>query len=242
MEFSFNLSANTVCVLACIIFTLVCFLFFIYKSKPIKTGNNPIAIGISIASFVISIATALILIHTDISKSDCTFCIGSASTTVLSILVTILIGWNIYTVFDFKSENEKSIKNFDEINKRFDAVQGRARNALISSNYTLYTVFHNEQQPAGAITSLILVLSTMIENDFENNLKENNIVRCSEYLDKELQIMNGFYFGETNIKILMSEIKKIRENKFYSLIEDKFEDSFKRIEELISKEIDTANA
>lgn len=44
MEFSFNLSAKTACVLAFIIFSLVYFLCFIYKSKPRKRSRVTVRI------------------------------------------------------------------------------------------------------------------------------------------------------------------------------------------------------
>lgn len=157
---------------------------------------------------------------------------------ILALLVTILIGWNIYTVLDFKNQIFKAQIDYDSMNNKLKEADQMVYNANITTNYALYQFYTDSKKPAGAITAIIIALSAMIEMDLAGNNKIGNIKMFSQYLSTAVDEYNKgkFQFGDNNIRILESNIKKIKENKDYHYVMALFDESFSKIETIISNE------
>lgn len=157
---------------------------------------------------------------------------------ILSLLITILIGWQIFTVINFKAETEKQKEECSAITKKIENIHQISYDAYISAYYGLYIVFNDSGKVPGAITSIILGLDAMAKIDLAGNHKAGNINRFIDYLDKELHTETSakWQFGKNNIAILEEKIKDIQENSDYHYIEDKLGKLLKQVEEIIQQE------
>lgn len=150
---------------------------------------------------------------------------------ILSILVTILIGWNIFTVIDFKEKIQESLRRYDELNNKLDNAKQLAYDANITTNYALYNFYQNQRAFGGAIASLILTLSFMVECDLSENFRTGNINKVAQCLNKIIE--EDIEFGQNNMRIIEKKITEIRNNKNYHFIKHLFESNFKQIESKI---------
>lgn len=183
---------------------------------------------------IIGIITISIISNIDLSRTSSTdFVIAT-----LSLLVTILLGWNIYTLIDFKNKINKAKTDYDKLANEIENINQLAYDANIQTYYTLYQFYIENNKPAGAITALIMALSKMVDIDLAENHKTGNIKRFSNYLSETIKNNKNsdFLFGEINIPIIEADIKKIKNNKDYHYIKDKFDESFIKIDDMISKE------
>lgn len=81
---------------------------------------GPIIIALLIISIVLSISTVIFLLHANKYGADCVFSFGDTSLTVLSILVTVLIGWSIWSTVDCKGLSDKMNKEANYIHNKID--------------------------------------------------------------------------------------------------------------------------
>lgn len=125
---------------------------------------------------------------------------------ILAILVTVLIGWNIYRVLDE-----------DRISKIEISMQEKFREAMVHVHYNSYIAFKAQNAVAGSITSLVQTLDFLFQNVDE---EYENIERNCGYLEEELKrIPNSF--GETNCKILRKGLSKIEKSEAFKTGLDK---------------------
>lgn len=125
---------------------------------------------------------------------------------ILAILVTVLIGWNIYRVLDE-----------DRISKIEISMQEKFREAMVHVHYNSYIAFKAQNAVAGSITSLVQTLDFLFQNVDE---EYENIERNCGYLEEELKrIPNSF--GETNSKILRKGLSKIEKSEAFKTGLDK---------------------
>lgn len=92
--------------------------FFTYKKKEewFSRHKYPIAVWMVFVSFILSLTTFICVAFFNTEMEKCSFRYSDTSVAIITLLVTILVGWNIYTVIDVKN-----IKNtFDEENKKRD--------------------------------------------------------------------------------------------------------------------------
>ena len=186
--------------------------------------------GLSAVALVISIV-ALCRVAPRLNDSGLAFDYMGVIVGVLSILVTALLGWNIYQVIDIRS-----IKNdFDLIRREAARINNKAFDASSRANHSMYLFFRNNEQYPGAVTSLILCLSDMIESDLISNVKEKNIDRNSENLKECVQemIARSQEFGDNNIGIIKRALSTIKENENYDFIHKQYCDLFEKIESAI---------
>lgn len=74
-----------------------------------------------ILSFI-AIVLSIVAICVSCPRSDMSFDYLGLITGVLGVLVTVLVGWNIYMIIDFKQEKEKLQQYFDEQKKEVCSV------------------------------------------------------------------------------------------------------------------------
>lgn len=155
---------------------------------------------------------------------------------VLAILVTLMLGWNLFTLFDFKEKINKAELDYDELKERITKANGLANDTNVSTNYALYLIFKESSHYAGAITALIQALAVMADSDFDEYHKMGEFDKFSKYLSELMNNLDNCNFGENNINILEKNMKKIRENKKYHFVRGLLEDSFNKIDYLILPE------
>lgn len=193
---------------------------------------------LSICAFAFSLLLMFPCLPRILSSKEIQFDYIGAIIGVLSILVTILLGWNIYTVIDFKSKIKKAQHDYKKLEGKIIETDQKAFDANISTNYVLYQFYDKNKEYPGAVTSLIIALANMIEIDLAENNKAGNIQRFSEYLKSSYTSMveEKQQFGENNTKIIAKNINEIRSNKDYHYIENLFKDVFENIESSINTE------
>lgn len=155
---------------------------------------------------------------------------------ILSILFTVLMAWNIYTVFDYKESIRKSKHDYEDLNKRFNEINDSTSLLQIETQYALYQVYKWNNKHAGAITTLIVMLSRMMEHDLSRHNETGEIDRFIKCLKDELNTSEKYEFGEVNVKINREYIKRIRANSGYHFVKNRIESTLERIEEIINKE------
>jgi len=187
---------------------------------------------------MISVVALIIVFY---NMPYCNVDYSSLLVSVLSLLVTILVGWNIYTVIDFKAQIRKARRDYKKIEGSIKNSDQKAFDANISTNHALYQFYSNNKQYAGAVTSLIIALANMIQIDLAENNKAGNITRFSTYLDNSYKSMikENQQFGENNIRIIEKNMGIICSNEGYHFIESLFKDTFDEIKNTIAKEKQT---
>ena len=79
----------------------------------------------TICSYILSslaIVLSVVTICVALPRTDMSFDYLGLVTGILGVLVTVLVGWNIYMVIDFKQEKEKLQQYFDEQKKEVRSV------------------------------------------------------------------------------------------------------------------------
>lgn len=148
---------------------------------------------------------------------------------VLAILVTVLIGWNIWTVIDVKQEMQRQQEETRKIEKQlnekitnqFGPLNKQVLVSLVTINYHAYLNFRGRKEYAGAITSLVLAIKFMIINIED---EKENLLKCCNTLRTYLNETRGkFQYGENNMEILKRNIIEIQSNKNYEQIKEELE-------------------
>lgn len=120
----------------------------------------------------------------------------------LSVLITFLLGWNIYQLIDIRQVKEQIQKNVNE----------RLRGIMASMHYNSFLAFKDKSN-IGATTSLVLCLNELLKNADD---EVDNIERAIRELnDSFAKLKDGDMFGENNRKILFRIIREIKKNKSY---------------------------
>ena len=71
---------------------------------------------------VLAIVLSVIAISTSLPRTEMSFDYLGFITGSLGFLVTVLLGWNIYTIFDFRQERQNLKEYFDEQKQSVKAV------------------------------------------------------------------------------------------------------------------------
>ena len=80
--------------------------------------SNRLTLSVSVIAIVLSV----IAISTSFPRTEMSFDYLGFITGSLSFLVTVLLGWNIYTIFDFRQERQDLKTYFDEQKQSVKAV------------------------------------------------------------------------------------------------------------------------
>lgn len=63
---------------------------------------------------ILSIILSILVICFSLPRTELSFDYLGLITGILGVLVTVLIGWNIYAVIDFRQEKQRLVQYFDE--------------------------------------------------------------------------------------------------------------------------------
>ena len=183
---------------------------------------------LSIVAILIStLAIILVCSEKDDLKIDFTVVVG-----VLSILVTFLVGWNIYSVIDFKEKIKNTEDNFNVKINRLDS-KFEEQNHLINKNA--------RDAMDGALFLLNLQSSSvhMQENTYNPDIALLYITNCIELLRNiNTEIVKKRFFDDansiidscynnlniSNINLFLSELKT------HSTIDNRMADLIVKIE------------
>lgn len=154
---------------------------------------------------------------------------------ILSILVTVLMTWNIFSVIDFK-EKTKKVELLEK--KQKDALCHLFNNMAVSQ-YSVYLSFKEKQKWAGAVTALVGVVRYMMyDGNFKYNLYANNF----NIQHKNLKEAIGEFekgrakLGLNNIHILNEHITEICRDKNYPYISYFYDNDLKGLKAKIYEE------
>lgn len=208
MKIVIDMSVGMLCTLAAIV-VIVFIVLYLYNKRG-TTSYHPIIIGSSLIALTISIVTVLYLFFGEFTSAECCFNYSDTSVSVLSVLVTVLIGWNIWTVIDIK----KTVK---EIKAKTNRIQ--------------------EETMARAYTSIMNQTAYIVEGRSENddcyNAISNGLFACkhfhlagnTEECKKLLKIISNFKkenckLNSTNLQNLWMIIGQMKgENIEVSMME-----------------------
>lgn len=112
-----NIELPLASIIAISIAIIIIILFFFCRRKD---SNHPIVIALSLIAFALSVTTALCLFCGTADRS-LSFNYGDASVAVISVLVTILLGWNIAAALGLKKEwdeHKAQMNEFEEKNRK----------------------------------------------------------------------------------------------------------------------------
>lgn len=116
------MSIGMVCTLGAIV-TIIIIVWFLYKSKD-KLVNHPIVSGIASIALVLSVAITLYLFFENRTSSNLCFRFSDTSVAVLSVLVTVLLGWNIWNIIDTKGLDKKVNREVNYLHNKLDYDMG----------------------------------------------------------------------------------------------------------------------
>lgn len=156
---------------------------------------------------------------------------------ILSLLVTVLIGWNIYTLIDFK-EKDKEFKIIkDRVVAENMLLREKLFNSLIVSYHASYLTFHSAGCYSGAIVSLICILRYMLYDASCNvdvgNFERVGVLLKNDWIEFESRKCE---FGTNNCRILEDSFKEIQQHENWVFFKKDYEAIFNKILEQIGTE------
>lgn len=161
-----------------------------------------ISIILSIVALVISSLLMFPCLPRILSSKELQFDYIGAVIGILSLLVTALIGWNIYQVINIKRIKEQIQKDVDE----------KTRLVLASLHYNSFLAFKNNSS-VGAVTSLIMCLNQLLKNTDE---EAENIERIIREIKETFNKVKGTdVFGANNRRMLYKTIREIEKINDY---------------------------
>lgn len=170
-------------------------------------------------------------------RTDIGFDYMGAIMGILSLLVTALIGWNIYTIIDFKEKDRemKAIKK-DAIKEK-ERLWEELHSCLSTAYYASYVAFDGMKQYPGAITSLVCTVGNLLY-DVKSNVAVGNFQRLHILLLKNLEDFQNdtCKFGENNCRILYDTIANIQKHVDWQLIKHDYENVLTIILQLVESE------
>ena len=158
----------------------------------------------------------------------------SVLVTILAIIVTIVIGWQVFNIIEFKDKQEKfEIKQKelqDQNQKSLKELQEDLSTGIkYVSRMSIIPGYLDRKEFVGALNTLFIALNDLMNlnklQGFEKNV-DVVIILINEYVSK---------CSESDMLTLWTRIKdtdeKIRNAKNFSMISEKYEDIIKRIKE-----------
>lgn len=149
---------------------------------------------------------------------------------ILCSLVTVLIGWQIYSIIDFKERAKELIQIKENLNLLSDGVS----QAASVSYWALFTMFDKNKEYQGAITSLVSMIQWLL-NDVRSNIEVGNFNKAKTELKKSIKGLKNKY-ESNNCEILKKSINEIITHKNYSFIKNDFDEIFNDILDEVKKE------
>lgn len=153
---------------------------------------------------------------------------------VLTLLVTVLIGWNIYSLIDFNQRKAE----IDEISKKLGVAIDEASQAASAAYWGMGYMFYESKQYAGAATSLVVLVKWLL-TDACSNVSEGNFAYVAQILRYSHEAISKdsakYKYDDNNRRILRTHIFEIRSHKDYHLIKNDFDDTFNNILDMIKE-------
>ena len=202
---------------------------FIYKNRS-KCRNHPIVIGMSVISLIISIS---ILIYLCCSGGNCGISninFADTSVTVLGTIVALLIGWNIYSVIDFKKQSQQINDKGNEVIKSHTTLTEALDEKIEENNKKIEKKMQEERKSMELMFSYKETVSLINSNPDLAFRRFFDIIIQSKKLEEinlfELALAMAEYIARTEDKEKMSDLVKRLTNKIR-------EDFFNEATELI---------
>ncbi len=203
------------------------------NEKTKKGNKGTLAVLLSIAALVLCLLVFVLWIFETIPHSVVTpdSFIG-ACITLLSIIVTIAIGWQIFNVVEVKNTMKEFREKQEEVEKQKDELKEEIRKVkeLAEDNERLAIYLHTRGMALQAHMvnrkDLIFLETHMSLAQMANfnDLNVNEINNCLEDLSKTLKSINENIELTNKIKTdFDGTVKDIRESKCYPWIKKRYE-------------------
>ncbi len=173
---------------------------------------------LSVVSLIISIGVLIC-----VNQKDDSFVIKDFqvyATTVLIGIVTLLLGWNIYTAIDIKQEWKENKERIDKITIELDELQKEKFNSRANNNYSSSLFFLQEKDYAGALYSALQCINNMLP-DYPTNQKLDNFDRAKNiiYICIEKNKGSEFSYNSSDYNYLTKVVHSITEQNYYCLLD-----------------------
>lgn len=198
-----------------------------------------ISIVISIISAVICIATLISVYLTKYTLSIGKFGFGDISVTILGVLFTIILGWNIFDALTLKNEwkgfnnnwNHKIVLMQQEIDSlSLEKYNQRALNASTSAQMCIM----NHNFPS-ALNCCLQSLNNMLY-DPVTNLRLGNFKNLKDWFNITLYDENGSFRGSIyseDVEYVSSLIENIEKHPNYPIVKELFDDMLEKIKGIL---------
>lgn len=217
-----------ICCLVSLVFVGIV-MWFLYKNKS-KCINHPIVIGMSAISLIISVTTVIYLCCSDGCLGIGNINYGDTSVTVLTTIIGLLIGWNIYSVIDTKSIIKKyeilKTKTTKEISQLKEERKWLKEYVDTTRNYTIGITNLMDGKYGNAVAFLCsaAVKANKIQ---ENKIQNDSLSHIQRTIDKHKDNMGDIAYLETFFQLIKDDFNKIEDKRVKGIVE--------AIEEIISK-------
>lgn len=201
-----------------------------------------ISIVISIISAVICIATLISVYLTKYTLSIGKFGFGDISVTILGVLFTIILGWNIFDALTLKNEwkgfnnnwNHKIVLMQQEIDSlSLEKYNQRALNASTSAQMCIM----NHNFPS-ALNCCLQSLNNMLYDPI-TNLRLGNFKNLKDWFNITLYDENGSFRGSIyseDVEYVSSLIENIEKHPNYPIVKELFDDMLEKIKGILNKQ------
>lgn len=118
MKIIIDMSIGMICTIVALIIIVIVAIWSCRNRE--KLTNHPIIAAIAIISLVLSVITVVFLYFSNYHIGDLSFNYSDASIAALSVLATILLGWNIWSVIDSKRFEDNVKKELNYTHNKID--------------------------------------------------------------------------------------------------------------------------
>lgn len=197
------------------------------------------SIVISIISAVICIATLISVYFTKYTLSIGKFGFGDISVTILGVLFTIILGWNIFDALTLKNEWKSFNNNWNHkivlMQQKMDSLSlekynQRALNASTSAQMCIM----NHNFPS-ALNCCLQSLNNMLYDSI-TNLRLGNFKNLKDWFNITLYDENGSFRGSIyseDVEYVSSLIENIERHPNYPIVKDLFDDILEKIKGIL---------
>ncbi len=198
-----------------------------------------ISIVISIISAVICIATLVSVYLSKYTLSIGKFGFGDISVTILGILFTVILGWNIFDALTLKNEwkefnndwNQRIILMQQEVDSLIlERYNQRALNASASAQICII----NHNYPS-ALNCCLQSLNNMLYDSI-TNLRLGNFKNLKDWFDITLYDEKGNFRGSIyceDVEYVKSLLESIERHPNYPIVKDQFDDILEKIKGIL---------
>lgn len=188
------------------------------NSERNKTMKNWISVTISVVAFVISIFALAIVIPMDSSKDGMDFDYIGAIIGVLSFLVTLLIGYQIYTVINVKEELKEVRRIKDQIETKI-----QIKSEAITNEYK-----DELKLAAPLLMALASGHKELIEKEvFKSYLKSKPNQLSKELAGASISMIVGEAASQTDNNVRKQRLEELARNVQYEEVVEFYTDHAK---------------